>query len=420
MYGSVAEGASRETDELRPRNPYSASKAGADRLAYSYWATYGVPVVITRASNNYGPNQFPEKVIPLFITNASTLPVPLYGDGLNVRDWLHVDDHCRAIDSLIEPGRRRGLQHRRRQRRQERRPDAPHPRAARTTGVADPSRRRSSRPRPPLLARHHQAATRSAGSPAVPFEQGLADTVEWYRQNEWWWRPIKERRRGVPGVLRDAVRRPPGLRSALSAGLPLVTGATGFAGSHLSIGSLEREPAIAAWSNAPAARPSAPQSEVTVATPSTCWIATAWRRAIAELQPSRDLSLRRRRRRRHVVGRRASRTSQVNVLGTHHLLEAVRRAGLDCRVLVVASAQIYRASATTRSPRTAPHRPAEPVRRQQARAGDARAARGVEDGSDVVVARPFNHAGPRQIAGVRHVELRAADRARSKPGARRR
>ena len=90
-------GHSRETDELRPRNPYSASKAGADRLAYSYWATYGVPVIVTRASNNYGPHQFPEKVIPLFITNAiDDIPVPLYGDGLNVRDWLHVDDHCRG------------------------------------------------------------------------------------------------------------------------------------------------------------------------------------------------------------------------------------------------------------------------------------------------------------------------------------
>ena len=82
VYGSVASGASRETDELKPRNPYSASKAGADRLAYSYWATYDVPVVITRASNNYGPYQFPEKVIPLFVTNAiDDIPVPLYGDG---------------------------------------------------------------------------------------------------------------------------------------------------------------------------------------------------------------------------------------------------------------------------------------------------------------------------------------------------
>ena len=105
VYGSVPEGSSRETDELRPRNPYSASKAGADRLAYSYWATYGVPVVITRASNNYGPYQFPEKVIPLFMTNAiDDIPVPLYGDGLNERDWLHVLDHCRAVDRLIEAG----------------------------------------------------------------------------------------------------------------------------------------------------------------------------------------------------------------------------------------------------------------------------------------------------------------------------
>src|SRR3990170_8393558 len=103
VYGSVAQGSSVETDELRPRNPYSASKAGADRLAYSYWATYGVPVTITRASNNYGPYQFPEKVIPLFITNAiDDIPVPLYGDGRHVRDWLHVGDHCRAIDLLIE------------------------------------------------------------------------------------------------------------------------------------------------------------------------------------------------------------------------------------------------------------------------------------------------------------------------------
>src|SRR6188508_2499565 len=106
VYGSVAEGSSRETDELRPRNPYSASKAAADRLAYSYFATYGVPVIVTRASNNYGPYHFPEKVIPLFITNAiDNIPVPLYGDGLNVRDWLHVTDHCAGIQLVAEAGR---------------------------------------------------------------------------------------------------------------------------------------------------------------------------------------------------------------------------------------------------------------------------------------------------------------------------
>jgi len=105
VYGSVPVGSSVETDELKPRNPYSASKSGADRLAYSYWATYKVPVVITRASNNYGPNQFPEKIIPLFITNLiDDIPVPLYGDGQNERDWLHVEDHCRGVDLLIDKG----------------------------------------------------------------------------------------------------------------------------------------------------------------------------------------------------------------------------------------------------------------------------------------------------------------------------
>ncbi len=105
VYGSVATGASVETDELRPRNPYSASKAGADRLAYSYWATYDVPVVVTRASNNYGPYQFPEKVIPLFVTNLEEgKKVPLYGDGKNVRDWIYVDDHCEAVLMALEKG----------------------------------------------------------------------------------------------------------------------------------------------------------------------------------------------------------------------------------------------------------------------------------------------------------------------------
>src|SRR4030095_10275200 len=106
VYGSVETGSSRETDALMPRNPYSASKAGADRLAYSYWATYQLPVVVTRASNNYGPYQFPEKIIPLFVTHAiDDIPVPLYGDGPNTRDWLHVLDHCRAVGFLLERGR---------------------------------------------------------------------------------------------------------------------------------------------------------------------------------------------------------------------------------------------------------------------------------------------------------------------------
>jgi dTDP-glucose 4,6-dehydratase len=193
VYGSVPDGSSRETDELRPRNPYSASKTGADRLAYSYWATYGVPVVITRASNNYGPQQFPEKVIPLFITNAiDDIPVPLYGDGLNERDWLHVSDHCRALDLLIDKGVA-GEVYNVGAGNQVRNVDLTH----RILQLVD---------RPPSLIAH--VADRPGHDrryaldttklqaldwrPLVSFEQGLADTVRWYRENPWWWRPIKE------------------------------------------------------------------------------------------------------------------------------------------------------------------------------------------------------------------------------------
>jgi dTDP-glucose 4,6-dehydratase len=193
VYGNVPEGASRETDELRPRNPYAASKAGADRLAYSYWATYGLPVIITRASNNYGPYQFPEKVIPLFVSNAiDDIPVPLYGDGRNVRDWLHVDDHCRGVDLLIDRGTdgevynigggndimNVDLTHR----------------------ILSTLGKPRSLIRPVADRQGHDrrycldtAKLRALGwSPQVPFEQGLESTVEWYQRNEWWWRPIKE------------------------------------------------------------------------------------------------------------------------------------------------------------------------------------------------------------------------------------
>src|SRR5215831_15216618 len=106
VYGSIASGSFTEESPLNPRNPYAASKAGGDRLAYSYWASYGVPVIITRASNNYGPYQYPEKLIPLFATNAiDDLPLPLYGDGRNVRDWLFVRDHAAAIDFLLDTGK---------------------------------------------------------------------------------------------------------------------------------------------------------------------------------------------------------------------------------------------------------------------------------------------------------------------------
>lgn len=107
VYGSLGpEGKFVETTPLAPNSPYSASKAGADLLVRSYFETFGLPTIITRCSNNYGPYQFPEKLIPLFITNAlADLPLPLYGDGLNVRDWIHVADHCAAIDLVLHKGR---------------------------------------------------------------------------------------------------------------------------------------------------------------------------------------------------------------------------------------------------------------------------------------------------------------------------
>ena len=193
VYGSVPSGHSRETDELRPRNPYAASKAGADRLAYSYWATYGVDVVVTRASNNYGPNQFPEKVIPLFITNAiDHRPLPLYGDGLNVRDWLHVDDHCRALDLIIERGQP-GETYNIGGGNEIANVDLTHKilalaerPASLITPVAD---------RPGHDRRYSLDTTklRALGwTPTVAFDAGLAATVAWYRANEWWWRPVKE------------------------------------------------------------------------------------------------------------------------------------------------------------------------------------------------------------------------------------
>lgn len=193
VYGSVPQGASKEPDELKPRNPYAASKAGADRLAYSYWATYDVPVIITRASNNYGPNQFPEKVIPLFVTNAiDELPVPLYGDGQNVRDWLHVMDHCRALDLLISEGQtgevynigggnevcNLELTHR------------ILALVNRPASLIEPVPDRPGHDRRYCL---DTSKLRSLGwRPRASFDEGLRETVAWYRNNDWWWRPIKD------------------------------------------------------------------------------------------------------------------------------------------------------------------------------------------------------------------------------------
>jgi dTDP-glucose 4,6-dehydratase len=193
VYGSVAEGHSREVDALMPSNPYSASKAGADRLAYSYYATYGIPVIVTRASNNYGPNQFPEKLIPLFVTNAiDNIPLPLYGDGLNVRDWLHVEDHCRAIDLLIHAGDNGEVY------------NIGGGNEVTNVKLTHVILEMTGRPLSLVATvkdrlghdRRYAVDTRKlralGWAPQVKFDRGLASTVNWYRDNEAWWRPTKQ------------------------------------------------------------------------------------------------------------------------------------------------------------------------------------------------------------------------------------
>ena len=193
VYGSVSEGASKEIDELKPRNPYAASKASADLLALSYWATYNIPVVITRASNNYGPKQFPEKLIPLFITNAlDHQSVPLYGDGTNVRDWLHVSDHCRALDLLLEQGQPGNIY------------NIGGGNELKNIDLTNQILDVLDRPvsliqptadRPGHDRRYSLDTTklRATGwEPRIAFNDGLQTTIDWYRNNESWWRSIKD------------------------------------------------------------------------------------------------------------------------------------------------------------------------------------------------------------------------------------
>jgi dTDP-glucose 4,6-dehydratase len=194
VYGTIPKGSFTEDSALNPRNPYAASKAGGDRLAYSYWASYRMPVVITRASNNYGPYQYPEKLIPLFVTNAiDGEPLPLYGDGKNVRDWLYVRDHAAAIDFLLDNGVEGETY------------NIGGGNEAENIEITKKVLRELSRPeslirfvddRPGHDRRYSLDTGKLAAlgfRPKVPFERGLAETVAWYREHENWWRPIKEK-----------------------------------------------------------------------------------------------------------------------------------------------------------------------------------------------------------------------------------
>jgi len=192
VYGSVEVGMSTEDDRLAPRSPYSARKAGGELLALSYWTTYRFPVMVTRGSNTYGPNQYPEKFIPLFITNAiEDQPLPLYGDGRQCRDWLAVEDHCAAIEHVFvhgEPGEVYNVGGG-----NERENIAV---AEQLLGYLGKPKRliRFVQDRPGHDRRYAVDCSklkRLGWAPAVSFDGGLKETVEWYRQNESWWRPIK-------------------------------------------------------------------------------------------------------------------------------------------------------------------------------------------------------------------------------------
>ena len=195
VYGSLgaADPAFAETKAYQPNSPYSASKAGSDHLVRAWHHTYGLPVLTTNCSNNYGPYQFPEKILPLFVTNLmDNIPVPLYGDGGNVRDWLHVLDHCRAVDLLIGKGSN-GEVYNIGGGNDVMNVDLTH-RILETLGkprsLIKPVADRLGHDRRYCL---DTAKVRSLGwSPRVSFDEGLGETVAWYRANEWWWRPIKE------------------------------------------------------------------------------------------------------------------------------------------------------------------------------------------------------------------------------------
>lgn len=195
VYGEAKDRPSTELDPLFPKSPYAASKAGADRLAYSYFTTYGLPVVISRCSNNYGPYQYPEKLIPLFISNAvEQRTLPVYGSGDNTRDWIHVSDHCKALDLLLHEqqiegeifnigsGQERSINQI----------------ATDILSILGKPQELAVKveDRPGHVTRHavDSSKLRSLGwSPEINFSEGLKGTVDWYLEKQGWWKKIKER-----------------------------------------------------------------------------------------------------------------------------------------------------------------------------------------------------------------------------------
>jgi len=194
VYGSRDKGFFKEEDPLCPSSPYSASKAGADRLAYAYWVTYGLPIIIIRPSNNFGPYQYPEKFIPLFVTNAlEGKNLPLYGKGTNVRDWLYVGDNCRAIETLMQKGKLGEVY------------NIGANNEVQNIEIAEKivnllGKQKSLIKFVPDRLGHDMRYALDCSKihalgwkPEKDFEDAIEHTVRWYQENEDWWRKIKEK-----------------------------------------------------------------------------------------------------------------------------------------------------------------------------------------------------------------------------------
>ena len=194
VYGEILGEAANEESPLLARNPYAASKIGGERLAYSYFATYGVPTIVTRGSNNYGPFQHPEKLIPLFVTNAlQGLPMPVYGSGKNTRDWIHVDDHCAAMLAILAAKDVEG--------------ETFNIGAGNEKSVLEITALILDRLKKPQSLIQHvtdrpghdrryaidmgKLAKRTGFQPSVAFEHGIAATIDWYVQNRSWWESVR-------------------------------------------------------------------------------------------------------------------------------------------------------------------------------------------------------------------------------------
>ncbi len=193
VYGSIEEGSFTERSPLDPSSPYSASKAGGDLIVAAYCHTYGMNATVCRASNNYGPFQYPEKLIPLCVLNAlHGDPLPVYGDGMQVRNWLYVTDHCRAIDTVVRSGKAGETYN---IGGPDELPNIDVVRKIIELTDADESLIQYVTDRPGHDRRYSLSSEKTTAElgwkAEVAFEEGLAATVEWYRENRWWWEPIR-------------------------------------------------------------------------------------------------------------------------------------------------------------------------------------------------------------------------------------